>query len=160
MPKENLLDNQKYYLLPNGKQTKDITDFVGFNDGNYIKYLGRAGKKDPQAEKEDLTKVLTYLTFLQKQEYLTSSFIDKLAGIKRLLQKKGVDKIEIHNIIQSIMNQFQSNIDSLASGLTSENRKQSIYWIFNFLINTDESVQREALERAEKYVLKAIAELD
>lgn len=155
---KDLLDNQKYYLLLNGNQVKDLTDFVGFNDGNYIKYVGRAGKKDKAAEKEDLTKVLTYLTFLQKQEYLTSSFIDKLAGVKRLLEKRGMSA-EIDKIIKSIMNQFQANIDSLASGLTSENRKQAIYWIYNFLINTDEEVQREALERAEKYVQLAIEEI-
>lgn len=34
---------------------------LGFCLGNTIKYISRAGKKDPQAEIEDLNKALWYL---------------------------------------------------------------------------------------------------
>lgn len=34
---------------------------LGFNLGNAVKYLARAGKKDPARELEDLAKALWYL---------------------------------------------------------------------------------------------------
>lgn len=35
----------------------------GFNRGNAIKYIVRAGHKDPSKEVEDLRKAITYLEF-------------------------------------------------------------------------------------------------
>lgn len=34
---------------------------LGFNDGNCVKYISRAGKKNPDKELEDLEKALWYL---------------------------------------------------------------------------------------------------
>lgn len=34
---------------------------LGFNLGNTVKYIARAGKKDPNKRKEDLEKALDYL---------------------------------------------------------------------------------------------------
>ena len=34
---------------------------LGFSLGNTVKYISRAGKKDPQKELEDLSKALWYL---------------------------------------------------------------------------------------------------
>lgn len=36
---------------------------LGFNLGNTVKYISRAGKKDPQAELEDLKKARWYLDY-------------------------------------------------------------------------------------------------
>ena len=36
---------------------------LGFNDGNALKYIGRAGKKDPNKHIEDLEKAREYLRF-------------------------------------------------------------------------------------------------
>lgn len=157
---KNLLDNQPYYLLSNGKQVKDITDFLCFNSGSATKYTGRAGKKDVNKEKEDIVKVLTFLKYLLDQEYLTSPFIDKLAGIKRLLEKRKTPKVEIDTIIKSIMKELQENIDCLVDGLESENRKLVIYYIYGFLVNAEEQTQRESLEEAVKYAKKALEELE
>ena len=45
--------------------------------GNTLKYISRAGKKDPQRELEDLEKALWYLqrrvSFLRLQESISSS---------------------------------------------------------------------------------------
>lgn len=44
----------------------EVIDFIedqglGFNDGNTVKYISRAGKKDPSKHLEDLEKALWYL---------------------------------------------------------------------------------------------------
>lgn len=52
----------------------------GFNRGNAIKYIVRAGKKDPDKEIEDLEKARVYLTFE----------IDRLKGLVREKVPSGV----------------------------------------------------------------------
>lgn len=44
----------------------EVIDFIedqnlGFNTGNIVKYISRAGKKDPDKELEDLQKALWHL---------------------------------------------------------------------------------------------------
>ncbi len=45
-----------------GIQVIDLTEQMNFNRGNVIKYVARAGRKDPQREIEDLEKARFYLT--------------------------------------------------------------------------------------------------
>lgn len=45
----------------NGAQVIDITENLNFNRGNAVKYLARAGRKNPDTDKEDLFKALWYL---------------------------------------------------------------------------------------------------
>jgi hypothetical protein len=45
-----------------GIQVIDLTEQMNFNRGNVIKYVARAGRKDPQREIEDLKKARFYLT--------------------------------------------------------------------------------------------------
>jgi hypothetical protein len=45
-----------------GFQVIDLTEQMNFNRGNVIKYVARAGRKDPQREIEDLKKARFYLT--------------------------------------------------------------------------------------------------
>lgn len=45
----------------NGAEVIDITEHLSFNRGNVVKYVARAGKKDPAKELEDLSKALFYL---------------------------------------------------------------------------------------------------
>ncbi|QFG25466.1 DUF3310 domain-containing protein [Actinomadura sp. WMMB 499] len=45
----------------NGAEVIDITENLPFNRGNAIKYLCRAGKKNPDTELEDLRKALWYI---------------------------------------------------------------------------------------------------
>lgn len=39
----------------------DITEHLNFNRGNAVKYIARAGFKDPSKEVEDLTKAAWYI---------------------------------------------------------------------------------------------------
>lgn len=45
----------------NGAEVIDITENLDFNRGNAVKYIARAGKKDPEKELEDLQKAEFYL---------------------------------------------------------------------------------------------------
>lgn len=44
-----------------GIEAIDITEQFNFNRGNALKYIIRAGKKDPAREVEDLNKAIWYL---------------------------------------------------------------------------------------------------
>jgi hypothetical protein len=44
-----------------GIQVIDLTEQMNFNRGNVIKYVARAGKKNPKKEIEDLLKARFYL---------------------------------------------------------------------------------------------------
>lgn len=61
--------NPKHYV--GGIQPKDFirANDLNFNRGNAIKYVTRAGKKDPNKEIEDLEKAKQYLQF--EIDYLT-----------------------------------------------------------------------------------------
>lgn len=50
-----------YTWLPNGVEVIDLTEHLPFNRGNAVKYLCRAGKKNPATEMEDLKKALWYV---------------------------------------------------------------------------------------------------
>ena len=45
----------------NGAEVIDITEHLNFNRGNAVKYIARAGKKDPESELQDLQKAAWYL---------------------------------------------------------------------------------------------------
>jgi hypothetical protein len=58
------VNNPTHYKGKGGLQVLDIINAfdLGFYDGNVVKYLCRAGKKDPAKEIEDMEKALFYLT--------------------------------------------------------------------------------------------------
>lgn len=45
----------------NGAEVIDITENLNFNRGNAIKYVARAGRKDPRETVEDLKKARWYI---------------------------------------------------------------------------------------------------
>ena len=49
-----------YQGFSNGAQVIDITEHLNFNRGNAVKYLARAGAKDPAKEIEDVKKAIWY----------------------------------------------------------------------------------------------------
>ena len=49
-----------YQGFSNGAQVIDITENLNFNRGNAVKYLARAGAKDPAKEVEDVKKAIWY----------------------------------------------------------------------------------------------------
>ena len=61
-----------YTGFSNGAEVIDITENLNFNRGNAIKYLARAGRKDPATELEDLMKAEWYV----KREIIRLSAIE------------------------------------------------------------------------------------
>ena len=61
MPKDAI--NPSHYQTASGLQAIDVIEEfgLGFCDGNVVKYVLRAGKKDPTKEIEDLEKARWYL---------------------------------------------------------------------------------------------------
>ncbi len=52
---------QHYTEHPSGVECIDITRHMNFNRGNALKYIWRAGTKDPDKEIEDLQKAIFYI---------------------------------------------------------------------------------------------------
>ncbi len=59
----DLVNHPSHYAegWSNGAEVIDITENLNFNRGNAVKYIARAGKKDPAKEMEDLEKAEFYL---------------------------------------------------------------------------------------------------
>ena len=56
------INHPKHYTShPSGIETIQITRHMNFNRGNAVKYLMRAGLKDPDKEVEDLQKAVWYI---------------------------------------------------------------------------------------------------
>ena len=56
------VNNPKHYTeFSNGAEVIDITENLNFNRGNAVKYLARAGAKDPAKTIEDLRKAAWYV---------------------------------------------------------------------------------------------------
>ena len=60
--KENV-DHPNHYLKDSGHEVIDVIEAwdLNFNLGNAVKYIARAGKKDPKKYKEDLNKAVWYI---------------------------------------------------------------------------------------------------
>jgi hypothetical protein len=58
----NNINSPKHYAAGKIEVIEAIEDWkLGFNLGNSIKYIARAGKKDPSKHAEDLKKAIWYL---------------------------------------------------------------------------------------------------
>lgn len=58
----SVVDHPAHYTTGKFEVIEVIEDWkLGFNLGNSIKYIARAGKKDPKKEREDLQKAAWYL---------------------------------------------------------------------------------------------------
>ncbi len=55
------IGKRAYYSFPNGVEAEDICRYLSFNLGNVVKYVCRAGRKDPGKKVEDLEKARDYL---------------------------------------------------------------------------------------------------
>lgn len=58
---DNINHPAHYTGFSNGAEVIDITENLNFNRGNAVKYLARAGAKDPAKELEDLRKAEWYV---------------------------------------------------------------------------------------------------
>lgn len=55
------VDHPAHYTSYNGLEIIDLTEQMNFNRGNAVKYIARAGIKNPAAEIEDLEKAVWYV---------------------------------------------------------------------------------------------------
>lgn len=87
----DLINHPEHYAegFSNGSEVIDITENLNFNRGNCVKYVARAGKKNPATEIEDLQKAQWYLerelerlgsVLLQRPGYIWE---DNTAGLWR-----------------------------------------------------------------------------
>jgi len=61
MPPEDKVNHPNHYTSYNNLEIIDLTEQMNFNRGNAVKYIARAGLKDPEKEVEDLQKALWYI---------------------------------------------------------------------------------------------------
>ena len=58
----DVVNHPRHYTShPSGVEAIEITRWMNFNLGNVIKYVWRAGLKDPERAIEDLKKALFYI---------------------------------------------------------------------------------------------------
>lgn len=67
--KEDTIEHPKHYNFANIQPIDVIEDWkLDFRLANAVKYIARAGKKDPMKTKEDLEKALWYIRrFIEKE---------------------------------------------------------------------------------------------
>lgn len=61
MTDHDAVNRPAHYTQYKGLEVIDLTEQMNFNRGNAVKYIARAGFKDPSAEVEDLEKARWYL---------------------------------------------------------------------------------------------------
>ena len=61
--KSSNVNHPNHYLKDSGHEVIDVIEAwnLNFNLGNAVKYIARAGKKDPKKYKEDLNKAVWYI---------------------------------------------------------------------------------------------------
>ncbi|MFI5877554.1 DUF3310 domain-containing protein [Streptomyces sp. NPDC051445] len=57
----DVVNHPAHYKLASGVEVIDLTELLSFNRGNAVKYLSRAGLKNPATELEDLKKAAWYV---------------------------------------------------------------------------------------------------
>ena len=58
---EDNINHPKHYTSKSGVECIQVTEQFNFNRGNAIKYIWRAGEKEPTKEIEDLKKAVWYI---------------------------------------------------------------------------------------------------
>lgn len=58
---EDKVNHPKHYNSYEGVEIIDLVEQMNFNRGNAVKYISRAGLKDPNTEIEDLKKARWYI---------------------------------------------------------------------------------------------------
>lgn len=56
------VNHPNHYTAYEGLEVIDLTEYMSFNLGNAVKYIARAGMKNPSKEREDLEKAAWYIT--------------------------------------------------------------------------------------------------
>jgi len=61
MSAHDAVNSPAHYTQYQGLEVIDLTEQMNFNRGNAVKYIARAGAKDPAREVEDLEKARWYV---------------------------------------------------------------------------------------------------
>jgi len=63
MQKKEMINHPEHYLKESGFEVIDVIEAwdLNFSLGNALKYIARAGKKDPEKQKQDLEKAVWYI---------------------------------------------------------------------------------------------------
>ena len=103
MPEHDAVNHPKHYT--DGKY--ECIDFIeswglGFHLGNAVKYITRAGKKDPKKTKEDLEKALWYLERFTKYNHnvAANSSLDPISPVE-YCNDKGLNP-ELSTVVNTI----------------------------------------------------------
>jgi hypothetical protein len=82
---EDVVNHPSHYTHYKGVEVIEITREMNFNLGNAVKYIARAGLKDPSKEVEDLQKAIFYIkdelargVFPEEPDDLESAWGDKV----------------------------------------------------------------------------------
>ncbi|MCW2763851.1 MAG: hypothetical protein JWR85_4052 [Marmoricola sp.] len=59
---EDVVNHPSHYTAYQGLEIIDLTEQMNFNRGNAVKYICRAGLKDPATEVQDLEKAAWYVS--------------------------------------------------------------------------------------------------
>jgi len=92
---DNINHPPHYTSHPSGVECVDIAEHLSFNLGNALKYVWRAGKKDPEKRQEDLDKARWYIDREERHlEVVQSHEIIQPGseGVVRYLARKVVDQ--------------------------------------------------------------------
>ena len=104
MPEHDAVNHPKHYT--DGKY--ECIDFIeswglGFHLGNAVKYITRAGKKDPEKTKEDLEKAIWYVkrarTYDNPHVYYASPVISCCGDPLGISTEKAEKKIDAYDYI-------------------------------------------------------------
>lgn len=86
--KADIVNHPPHYTHYSGVEVIEITEWLSFNIGNAVKYISRAGLKNPDREIEDLEKALWYLDreFMRSLdvEHRLSDIVDRMFFHKKL----------------------------------------------------------------------------
>lgn len=81
------VNHPSHYNAYQGLEIIDLTEQMNFNRGNAVKYIARAGLKNPATEVEDLKKALWYVRReIDRLEKRTGSFVEVRDGYGNLIQ--------------------------------------------------------------------------
>jgi hypothetical protein len=63
MQKKEMINHPEHYLKESGFEVIDVIEAwnLDFSLGNALKYIARAGKKNPEKQKQDLEKAVWYI---------------------------------------------------------------------------------------------------
>lgn len=99
---------------------------LGFHLGNAIKYITRAGKKDPAKEKEDLEKALWYLRRYEKLQFKPNKITNgETIDIVEYCQDKSIPMRLFGAVIEILANYISDAIHDVENYIELDLKERS-----------------------------------